>query len=83
MASEHQSNDKHIVALRAQLANLAGIKSAAKQSEAAIQTAAGKRLEVVDASLKALKPRVFLDDSAAKQYEELTLERGRLQRILS
>lgn len=74
---------KHIAAIRAQLANLAGIKSAAMQSESAIQTAAEKRLEAVDANLKALKPRVFLDDGAAKQYEGLTLERGRLQRILS
>lgn len=56
---------KHIAALRGQLANLAGIKSAARQSEAAIQSASEKRMEVVDASLKALKPRVFLDDGAA------------------
>lgn len=47
---------KHIAALRGQLANLAGMKAAAKQAEANIQTAAGKRLEAVDADLKALRP---------------------------
>jgi len=74
---------KHIAALRGQLANLAGMKATARQAEANIQTAAGKRIEAVDADLKAVRPRVHLDTGAAKQYEALTIERARLQRILS
>ena len=73
---------QHTTALRRQLASLAGIKASARYAEGNIQDAAGKRLEAVDADLAAIKPRVYLDDGAAKQYEDLTLERGRLNNIL-
>jgi hypothetical protein len=73
---------QHTSALRVQLVKLAGMRARSEQAEKNIQTAAGKRLEAVEADIKALRPRVFLDDGAARQYDGLTLERGRLQRIL-
>lgn len=43
---------KHIAVLRGQLANLAGMKSSAKQAEKNIQTSAGNRMAVLEADIK-------------------------------
>lgn len=74
---------KYAAAIRSKLGKLAALGAQAKASEGAIQDAAGKRLEAVDADLARLRPRVMLDDQAAQKFEELTIERGRLQRVLS
>ena len=72
---------KYMEAIRSKLGKLSALGAQAKASEGAIQDAAGKRLEAVDADLARLRPRVMLDDQASQKFEELTMERGRLMRI--
>lgn len=74
---------KHTAALRAQLTDLAGMRAAAQHADGQIVAAAAKRLDAVTADLEKLRPRVHLDEEAARRYEALTLERGRLERILT
>lgn len=75
--------EKYAAAIRAKLGKLAGLDARAKTSERAVQEAAGKRLETVDADLAKLRPRVLLDDESARKFEELTEERGQLLRIVT
>jgi hypothetical protein len=74
--------NRYTAAIRSRLGKLAALGAKAKASEDAIQEAANKRLEAVDADLAKLRPRVMLDDEAARKFEELTLERGRLMRMI-
>ena len=70
-------------ALRGKLADLAVLRRQAAVTDKAIGQAAEQRLDAVNKELDALRPQVYLDEAAAKRYQDLILERGRLHRLVS
>lgn len=52
-------------------------------AEANILAAAQERLEAVNSGLDELRPSVDLDEDAARQYQDMTLERGHLDRVIA
>lgn len=54
--------EKYVAAIRARLGKLADLGAKAQASEQAIQEAAGKRLEVVDADLAKLRRTLLFRD---------------------
>lgn len=74
--------DSYINAIRSRLGKLSALGANAVDTDKAIVTAAGQRLEAVEADLEKLRPRVLLDDGVAQRYQELVLERGRLVKMM-
>ncbi len=70
-------------AIRAKLADLAVLRRQAAGTDKAIGQAAEQRLDAVNKELDSLRPQVYTDETAAKRYQDLILERGRLHRLVS
>lgn len=67
-----------------QLAELATMADQGSRMDKAIFTAAIARLESIDAKLNAIdRAGVVKDDTVAKQYQELILERASLHQVIS
>jgi hypothetical protein len=80
----HEGNHPaYMDAIRAKLADLAVLQRQAAGTDKAIGQAAEQRLDAVNKELDALRPQVYLDEAAAKRYQGLILERGRLHRLVS
>lgn len=79
MAHEPEKLTAHI---RQRLANLSVLRTAATHAEEKIHDAAVKRLAKVDAEIAELRPRAVLELEAGQLHEQLTIERGQLNRIL-
>lgn len=75
--------DRFSEALRKRLKALSAIGSQAESTAEQIHEAAGKRLEMVNGEIEKLRPRVNLSDEAAQRYQDLVLERGHLQKVMS
>ena len=69
--------------IRSKLSELYGLSEQTDAVEKKILAGAEQRLSVVNAELDKLRPRVNLDDSAADRYQDLILERGRLQEVIA
>lgn len=74
---------QHIAAAKTRLAHLAELSARTEATERRILAAAEERLATVAADLDSLRPRVTLDDNAARAYQDLTLERGRLEMVIA
>ncbi len=70
-------------ALRKRLGDLSGLEAQTEAVERKILEASRDRLDVVQADLDRLRPRVALDDGAAGAYEKLIIERGRLNTVVA
>ncbi len=75
--------EKHITGAKARVQHLAGLQAKTDAAERKILEAAQHRAGEVEARLKALRPRIDLDTSAADTYQELTLERGQLALVIA
>lgn len=69
--------------IQRRLADLASAGARAAASRAKIAEAAESRLEDVSGMLSDLRPRVVTDNKAAADYQALTEESGRLERVLA
>lgn len=79
-AKQHQ---EHIGAATKRLGHLAGLARRTEVAERAILTSATEMLAQVDEDLPKLRARVQTDPAAADRYQELTMERGHLQKIIA
>lgn len=77
------SSSEHIDAAAARLAHLGALSAHTDSVERNILAAAEKRLEIVEADLSSLRPRVNLEEGAASRYQELVLERGNLNLVIA
>lgn len=81
--SKRPSPDQHLAAAKRRLVHLEGLSQKTEETERRILAAAEDRLAAVSADLEKLRPRVNLDQAAADQYRELTLERGKLSTVIA
>ncbi len=81
--SEADLATRHVGAIKARLVHLSGLAEKTVTAEKAIMKAAVARREVVNRRLDAIRPKVNLDDDAAEQYQDLILERGKLDTVIA
>jgi hypothetical protein len=74
---------RHVGAIKVRLVHLSGLAEKTASTEKAILNASVTRREIVNNRLTALRPRVNLDAEAADQYQDLILERGRLDTVIA
>ena len=74
---------RHVGAIKARLAHLSSLAEKTVAAEKAIMDAAVARREVVSKNLDALRPKVNLNDDVAEQYQDLILERGKLDTVIA
>ena len=77
------SPDRHIEAAKRRLGHLAGVAAKTLEAECRILAVAEDRLRQVEADLQKLRPRVYLDQDAADDYQRLVLERGQLALVIA
>lgn len=78
-----RQQQEHIGAAGKRLGHLAGLAHRTEAAERAILAHATEMLAKVEADLPKLRPRVQTDPEAASRYQELTMERGRLEQIIA
>lgn len=69
--------------LKRDLSDLAAHAGAADRSAEEIRTAAADRREAVTSRLAELRTKAITEDGAAKEYQDLVSERGRLDLALA
>ncbi len=69
--------------VRRQLGELASLADKTDAAERKILEAAEKRLAWAGDRMAELKPRAILDGEAGREYQELSLERQRLQTVIA
>lgn len=79
-ARQHQ---EHIGAAGKRLGHLAGLARRTEVAERAILSHATEMLAKVEEDLPKLRVRVQTDPAAADRYQQLTMERGELQKIIA
>lgn len=77
------NSDQHISAAKRRLVHLHGLAAKTEETERRILASAEQRLTAVTGDLDRLRPRVHLDQDAASRYQDLTLERGKLELVIS
>jgi hypothetical protein len=76
-------DEKQLECLRKRISNLEGIALRTRAVEKKILEGAEQRLEVINKELAGLQPRVMTSDDFVRRYQELVLERGRVQMVIA
>ncbi|NCC29923.1 MAG: hypothetical protein EOM22_17705 [Gammaproteobacteria bacterium] len=74
---------EHHKAIHKRLTRLAETSAKTDAAERRILDAAEHRRDAVQGLLAKLKPRALLDDASGERYQDLILERGRLDIVIA
>lgn len=74
---------QHIENVRRQIGELSSLAAKTDAAERKILEAAEKRLDWVQSRLADLRSKALVDAAAGKEYQELALERGRLNLVIA
>lgn len=74
---------EHHKAIHNRLTRLATLSAKTDAAERRILESAEHRREAVQKQIAQLRPRALLDDAAGERYQDLILERGRLDIVIA
>jgi len=74
---------EHHKAIHRRLTRLAELGAKTDAAERRILDAAEHRREVVHGEIAKLRPRALIDDATGERYQDLVLERGRLDIVIA
>lgn len=74
---------QHIENVRRQIGELSSLAAKTDEAERKILHAAEKRLEWVQSRLAELRSKAVVDGEAGREYQDLALERGRLDLVIA